>query len=154
MEVSTRPLANDLPESTEGGLLEGSSRALTGIFTRQDDFLEVEVSTRPLTNDLLESTEGGLLEGSSRVRQDDLLEVEVSTRPLANDLLESTEGLLDEVGVEISVFSLVDGLSTKPDAPLLPLVVKEGGDAGDIRNNFQHLHIQKMKTIKVPYFLD
>ena len=64
----------------------------------------------------------------------------------------STEGgLLDEVGVQIRVFSLVDGLSTKPDAPLLPLVVKEGGDAGDIRNNF---HIQKMETIKVPYFLD
>ena len=158
VELSTR---NDLPESTEGGLLEGSSQASAGNFTRQDDFLEVDVSTRPLANDLLESTVGGLLEGSSWAlagnftRQDNLLEVEVSTRPLANDLLESTEGgLLDEVGVEIGVFSLVDGLSTKPDALLLPLVVKEGGDAGDIRNNFQHLHIQKMKTIKVPYFLD
>ena len=90
VEVSTWPFANDLPDTTEGGLLEGpSQRTLAGNFTRYDDFLEVEVSSRPLANDFPPySIKGGLLKGlpwralaSSVTRQDDFMDVNISTRP-------------------------------------------------------------------------
>ena len=39
VKVSTLSFANDLPDTTEGGLLEGpSQRTLAGNFTRYDDF--------------------------------------------------------------------------------------------------------------------